>query len=47
MGKSETKVTEANIKLFEDLNGLNIVVGCLNFGFREIKYLDRFKDLMN
>ena len=32
------------MKLFEDLDGLKTIVGCLNFGFREIKNLQKFKD---
>ena len=37
---------EANLKLFEDLDGLKTIVGCLNFGYREIKDLQRFKELI-
>lgn len=37
------KVVEANFKLFEDLDGLRTIVGCLNFGYKEIKNIQRFK----
>jgi hypothetical protein len=33
----KSKEAIANAKIFEDSNGLEIIVGCLNFGYRELK----------
>ena len=38
-GPGTKKVMDANLKLFDDLDGLKTVVGCLNFGYKEIKNL--------
>lgn len=32
-----TKEAIANAKIFEEANGLEIVVGCLNFGYKELQ----------
>ena len=33
----KSKEAMANAKIFEDSNGLEIIVGCLNFGYRELQ----------
>ena len=39
-------MVEQNFKLFEDLDGLKTIIGCLNFGFKEIKNIQKFKTWM-
>ena len=32
----KSKEAAANVKIFEDAKGMEVIVGCLNFGYRDL-----------
>jgi hypothetical protein len=37
------KIKAENLKLFEDFDGVNIILNCLNQGYKEVKNSQTFK----